>query len=1027
VSNSTPPNESAAPRASSPDAAFRKEEFGDLNQAADQYGTAREYYADALAGIEPGDGAARARLLLKLAECDYRQERFADALERLDEARAAARGLADPVVHGTIAARLAAAHVAAGRYARGRRYAVAAFRILRTTREHLELGYAETILGIAALRTGDSAAAHDAFTGALATFRRIDHVSRMAGAHNNLGLVYKTTGQWREATRSFEQALRLAEKIGDYSWVANYSTNLGIMRYRLGEFDLALECFRRALQIFVELGERLSEVRTRMALGRVHARRREFALAGEEFAAVQALLVPDDPPRERLLLLEFRGELAGERGDLVAARADLERALAMALDVAPEGDVTYEVLGRLALVCLAQGEIAAARSHAARAEALAEKAGDLAELAIARRAAGLSAIARGDEAAGLADLREAQNTFETLGERYELARTFLLASQLALDAQAPEGRLTEWVLDPLKRAEALFRDLGVPTLAAEAAMRFARLVAARGHLDQALAEIEHALAWLREAGDVEGETRLAALRADLEARSAASSVSTSNEFRALQEANDIFKSADDVHDVLARTMRLAVERAGGDRGFVAFASGGGRLEVVAHHNLGAERAKKVLASLERVVGRDLVAGEPLFKSRIAADPRFAGELSGALQGVYSLVVVPLTFPSQAVGLVYVDRLSDNLRGAFKQREINLLAVLANSAAVAMVEAQRSVLMEENQVLKRRLAPQPGLERIVTRSQEMRELLALLGKVGDSTASILLMGETGTGKGLIAQAIHEMSSRRDKRFVAVNCAALPDQLLESELFGYVAGAFTGATRDKEGLFKEAEGGTIFLDEVEKISEPLQAKLLHVLDRGEIRPVGSTRSSRVDTRVIAATNADLRERIKDKRFLEDLYYRMNDIAVTVPPLRERREDIPVLTDHFLTFYAREMDRPIPELSPAVVRALLNHEWRGNVRELEKTVKRMVVLAESDQVVGVELLPEDLRASLEALPQELAGSFNVKRHVERLERRLIREALEQHGWNKTHAARALGLSYPTLLSKIRLLGLDRRRMRV
>jgi tetratricopeptide (TPR) repeat protein len=243
-----------------PDAAFRKEEFGDLNQAADQYGTAREYYVDALAGISPEDAAARSRLLVKLAECDYRQERFADALTRLEEARLASRALADPAVTGTIAARMAAAHVAAGRYARGRRYAHAAFRILRSTREHLELGYAETILGIAALRTGDSAAAHDAFTGALATFRRIDHVSRMAGAHNNLGLVYKTTGQWREATRSFEQALRLAEKIGDYSWVANYSTNLGIMRYRLGEFDLALECFRRALQIFVELGERLEVV-----------------------------------------------------------------------------------------------------------------------------------------------------------------------------------------------------------------------------------------------------------------------------------------------------------------------------------------------------------------------------------------------------------------------------------------------------------------------------------------------------------------------------------------------------------------------------------------------------------------------------------------------------------------------------------------------------------------------------------------------------------------------------------------------
>jgi transcriptional regulator with GAF, ATPase, and Fis domain len=589
------------------------------------------------------------------------------------------------------------------------------------------------------------------------------------------------------------------------------------------------------------------------------------------------------------------------------------------------------------------------------------------------------------------------------------------------------GPVATWASEHLKRAEALFRDLGVPALAAEAAMLFAGLLAARDHVDQALGEIEHALVWLREAGETEGEARVAALRAELEARAAASSVSTSNEFRALQEANDIFKSAEDMHDVLARTVKLAVDRAGGDRGFVAFASGGGRLEVVAHHNLGAERAKKALGALERVLGRELIAGAPVFKSRIAADPRFAGDLLGGLSGVFSLVVVPLNFPSQAVGLVYVDRLTDNLRGAFKQREINLLAVLANSAAVAMVEAQRSVLLLENQSLKQQLSPTPGLERIIPRSREMQEILALLGKVGDSTASILLMGETGTGKGLIAQAIHEMSTRRDKRFVAVNCAALPETLLESELFGHVAGAFTGATRDKEGLFKEADGGTIFLDEIEKISESLQAKLLHVLDRGEIRPVGATRSFQVNARVIAATNAELRERIKSGKFLEDLYYRMNDIAITVPPLRDRREDIPALCDHFLTFYARQMDKPVPEFTAGVQRALLTHEWRGNVRELEKTVKRLVVLSEPDVPVGVEHLPEDVREHAETERIEASDGFNVRVHVEKLERRLIRDALELHQWNKTQAAKALGLSYPTLLSKIRLLGLDRRRMRV
>ncbi len=291
----------------------------------------------------------------------------------------------------------------------------------------------------------------------------------------------------------------------------------------------------------------------------------------------------------------------------------------------------------------------------------------------------------------------------------------------------------------------------------------------------------------------------------------------------------------------------------------------------------------------------------------------------------SLVCVPLNFPSQSLGLVYVDRLNDNLLGAFKQRDLNLLAVLANTAAVAIVEAQRSHLIRENRELRDKLKPRPGMERIVTQSREMTNILSLLGKVGDSSATVLFMGETGTGKGLLAQVVHEISNRRDNPFVQVNCAALPEQLLESELFGYVHGAFTGATRDKAGLFEEAEGGTIFLDEIEKVRESVQAKLLHVLDCSEIRPVGATRSKKVNARVICATGCDLRERIKDGRFLEDLYYRLNDITVRVPTLRERREDIPVLAQHFLEHYGRQMERDVRGLTPEVLRVFLDYEWR------------------------------------------------------------------------------------------------------
>jgi transcriptional regulator with GAF, ATPase, and Fis domain len=396
---------------------------------------------------------------------------------------------------------------------------------------------------------------------------------------------------------------------------------------------------------------------------------------------------------------------------------------------------------------------------------------------------------------------------------------------------------------------------------------------------------------------------------------------------------------------------------------------------------------------------------------------------GALESVGSLVCVPLNFPSQAVGLVYVDRFSDSLLGAFKQRDLNLLAVLANSAAVAIVEAQRSLLLQENQVLRQQLKPTPGMDRVISQSREMSEILTLLSKVGDSSATVLFMGETGTGKGLLAQVVHEMSNRRDHPFVQVNCAALPEQLLESELFGYVHGAFTGALRDKTGLFEEAEGGTIFLDEIEKVPESVQAKLLHVLDRGEIRPVGATRNRSVNARVICATGCDLRERIKDGRFLEDLFYRLNDITVRVPPLRERREDIPVLAQFFLAQFSRQMEKPLNGFAPDVLRVFLNSEWRGNVRELEKAVKRMVVLADEGATLGLSLLPAEMREGAAHDPKRPAGRA-LRSNVAQLERRMIAEALERVRWNKARAARELGLSYPTLLSKVRTLKIERRR---
>ena len=691
-------------------------------------------------------------------------------------------------------------------------------------------------------------------------------------------------------------------------------------------------------------------------------------------------------------------------------------------------DLVAELETRLGLALLAAGRVADAPVHLERGAALAARLGDGVEQAIAERALARLDAARGDAAGLEARLLAAAQAFETLGETYELASTLAAWGEcLTLLPAGARLRLSlEGPSDAARRGGLLFRRLGVASLAAESLLTLARLEAEREHHDQALALLEQAESWLREAGTPAGD-RADELRREIERQYVAVSLSTSNEFRALEDANRLFRETSDMDGLLAQTVRLAVENAGGDRGFVAFSSGGVRLDVVAQHGLGRDRARRVLRVLEQAIGPRLAEHGPVFSSRVAADPRFGAAVADALEGVGSLVCVPLNFPSQSVGLVFVDRLNDNLLGPFKQRDVNLLAVLANSAAVAIVEAQRSRLLAENRELRDKLKPSAGTERVVTASREMRDILGLLSKVGDSPATVLFMGETGTGKGLLAQVVHEASNRRDRPFVQVNCAALPESLLESELFGYVHGAFTGAVRDKQGLFEEAAGGTIFLDEIEKVPESVQAKLLHVLDRGEIRPVGSTRSKHVDARVICATGVDLRERIREGRFLEDLYYRLNDITVRVPPLRERREDIPLLARHFLDLFSRQMDKAVRGFAPEVTRLLLAHEWRGNVRELEKTVKRMLVLADEGALLGPDLLPPELREPAPGAGPADGGAAagpTLRSKVSELERRVIFEALERHRWNRAKVARELGLSYPTLLARIKVLKLERRR---
>ena len=323
------------------------------------------------------------------------------------------------------------------------------------------------------------------------------------------------------------------------------------------------------------------------------------------------------------------------------------------------------------------------------------------------------------------------------------------------------------------------------------------------------------------------------------------------------------------------------------------------------------------------------------------------------------------------------------------------------------------IVDENKELKAKLDSKYSFNNIIGKNHKMRDIFNLITDVSPSNATVLITGESGTGKELVASAIHYNSHRKDSPFVRVNCAALPENLLESELFGHVKGAFTGAIRDSVGRFESAHKGTIFLDEIGDLVPHLQQKLLRVLQEKEFEPVGSTETKKVDVRVIAATNQDLKSLLSEGKFREDLYYRLAVITINLPPLRERRDDIVPLLKFFLDKYNKEMKKDIKDISPNVLDTLFSYNWPGNVRELENVIERAVVLSKTD-TIKEETLPDEMKS------QE--GDYILPDHHKSLpeimdvvEKKILLNTLEKVHWNKSKAADTLGIHRSTLLSKL------------
>ena len=458
----------------------------------------------------------------------------------------------------------------------------------------------------------------------------------------------------------------------------------------------------------------------------------------------------------------------------------------------------------------------------------------------------------------------------------------------------------------------------------------------------------------------------------------------------------------------------------------------GNLEIEVAYGLSAEGKKKGKYQIgEGITGRVVATGKPIIVPHIANEPLFLnrtesrGDISEQKR---SFLCVPIQDNSRMIGALSVDRLYEEGLTEEANTDLQFLTILSGLIAqttkrIQSVNREKEELHSENLKLKRELSEKNRISDIVGTSSRMQEVFEMIHRVVDSNATVLLRGESGTGKTLVAKALHYNSKRADKPFVVVNCSTFPETLLESELFGHEKGAFTGATERKIGRFEQAEGGTLFLDEIGDISHSVQIKLLHVVQERNFQRLGSTKLVECNVRLVAATNRDLEKAVSENHFREDLYYRLNVFPLFIPPLRERRTDILLLAEYFLEKFSHENNKNIRRISTSAIDLLVQYHWPGNVRELQNCIERAVLICDGDAIKGVHL-PPTLQTSEKKNDEE---HFSLLSAVENFEKELIIDGLKRSNGNQTKTAKYLDTSLRIINYKIHQYNIDPKKYKV
>jgi len=945
-------------------------------------------------GLKEGDYEKAFEISVEVFHLLFPKGKLKELYAFLSEVNDSLSKCAEETIYGRFLYYYARVATDLGYYDEAEEKAKKGFEILRKTSFNKELAFILYELGRLYIRMGRLQDALEWLNDSISSFRRIEEYRWVARAANLQAQVYQLKGMWKEAAQRLEMAIEIAQEYGKKEDVGFFLINLGTIQLLKGDWKGAEEAFKRGLSILQNLGNSLAVSRIYQALGLLEIYKRNWKLAEDYLERAKILAQEGNFPRELGISFEYLGDLAFSKGNYAEAFEYYEKVLEIAERIAPSGDFISQVERRRGELFLQLGKLEEAKKSIEKALEISKKLDDKYETAICYRILGLLMEKKGERTKAIGYLSRSDEILQNLDEKHERAKTLIELSRILSLGKEEETRKG---LSFVMTAEELARKINSRWLVLKAKLVWARIMLKEEKAEAALeilTQVEKELvqrkeeSLLREIIEIKEEAEKKILNS--------AHILTQSYLEAEKWKR---KASLDLMEALLRIVKVTSS----ERGLISIKNKK-NIEVKAWLGFSQEEAYEFSRK---------VLSDPTFGNMELPVIRVDYTVSSARISSLMARSFPMTFGK---GILYVDRVKRKV--PFSQDELTLFAIFSEAIAVRFRKFEDTYLVIESLETKKRLGEPVYYEGIVTRNPAMIEIIEMIEKLKDSDIPILIQGETGTGKELVARAIHARSKRKKALFVPLNCANIPESLLESELFGHKRGAFTGAVMDKKGWLEVAQGGTVFLDEITEMTERVQAKLLRFLEHKEITPLGSTTPIQIDVRIIAATNKNLYEEVKNKNFREDLYYRLKGITINLPPLRERREDIPILAEHFLRKYTRGLDKEIVGISDDAFEALLGYWWPGNVRELENEIRRAVVLVRDGEPIRKENFSFEIRKGDGSWQLPL----NLFEKLSEYEKSEILKALEMANWVQTAAAKILGIPESTLRRKMKKHGISK-----